>query len=101
MTLRRYVVLGFDDGARASNSHFSQEFADSIGIPFLETSAKNASNVESAFLTMARYIKEKQQSKTLNTGDKAGTVPVGKLVQPETPNCSNCWGAKPPPPSNA
>jgi len=53
-----------------------QEFADSIGIPFLETSAKNAQNVEAAFLTMARHIKEKQQSKTLATGDKP-TVPVG------------------------
>jgi Ras-related protein Rab-1A len=36
-----------------------QEFADSLGIPFLETSAKNASNVEQAFLTMARQIKER------------------------------------------
>lgn len=34
-----------------------QEFADSLGIPFLETSAKNATNVEQAFLTMARQIK--------------------------------------------
>lgn len=35
----------------------AKEFADSLGIPFLETSAKNASNVEEAFLTMARQIK--------------------------------------------
>lgn len=34
-----------------------QEFADSLNIPFLETSAKNATNVEDAFLTMARQIK--------------------------------------------
>lgn len=34
-----------------------QEFADSLGIPFLETSAKSATNVEQAFLTMARQIK--------------------------------------------
>ena len=34
-----------------------QEFADSLGIPFLETSAKTATNVEQAFLTMARQIK--------------------------------------------
>jgi len=37
----------------------AKEFADSLGIPFLETSAKNASNVEQAFLTMARQIKER------------------------------------------
>lgn len=43
-----------------------QEFADSLGIPFLETSAKNASNVEQAFLTMARQIKERMGSNTVN-----------------------------------
>jgi hypothetical protein len=37
----------------------SQEFADSLGIPFLETSAKNATNVEQAFLTMASEIKSR------------------------------------------
>src|ERR1700727_239797 len=35
----------------------AKEFADGLGIPFLETSAKNATNVEQAFLTMARQIK--------------------------------------------
>jgi Ras-related protein Rab-1A len=43
-----------------------QEFADSLGIPFLETSAKNASNVEQAFLTMARQIKERMGTTTAN-----------------------------------
>ena len=37
----------------------SQEFADQLGIPFLETSAKNATNVEQAFLTMAKQIKDR------------------------------------------
>ena len=36
-----------------------QEFADQLGIPFLETSAKNATNVEQAFLTMAKQIKDR------------------------------------------
>lgn len=31
----------------------AKEFADELGIPFLETSAKSAKNVEEAFLTMA------------------------------------------------
>lgn len=35
----------------------TQAFADEIGIPFLETSAKNATNVEQAFMTMAAEIK--------------------------------------------
>lgn len=38
---------------------FGQAFADEIGIPFLETSAKNATNVEQAFMTMAAEIKNR------------------------------------------
>lgn len=34
----------------------AKEFADDIGVPFLETSAKSASNVEEAFLTMASEL---------------------------------------------
>lgn len=37
----------------------AKEFADSLGIPFLETSAKNATNVEQAFMTMAAEIKKR------------------------------------------
>ncbi|KAI9359784.1 ras family protein [Pilaira anomala] len=37
----------------------AKKWADSVNIPILETSAKNSSNVEQAFLTMARQIKEK------------------------------------------
>ena len=51
-----------------------QEFADSLGIPFLETSAKNASNVEQAFLTMARQIKERMGT---TTAANKPTVQVG------------------------
>jgi small GTP-binding protein len=35
----------------------AKQFADSLSITFLETSAKNAQNVEQAFLTMAAQIK--------------------------------------------
>ncbi|KAF7789535.1 hypothetical protein EIP86_000481 [Pleurotus ostreatoroseus] len=39
----------------------AKEFADQLGIPFLETSAKNATNVEQAFLTMAKQIKDRYE----------------------------------------
>lgn len=35
----------------------AKEFAESLKIPFLETSAKNSTNVEQAFITMAAEIK--------------------------------------------
>lgn len=38
---------------------FEKEYADQLGIPFLETSAKNATNVEQAFMTMAAEIKNR------------------------------------------
>jgi len=34
----------------------AQKFAEGIGIPFLETSARTATNVDTAFLTMAREL---------------------------------------------
>lgn len=37
----------------------AKQFADAEGISFLEASAKNAHNVEQAFLTMAASIKER------------------------------------------
>lgn len=36
-----------------------KEFAEKLGVPFLETSAKDNTNVEAAFVTMARQIKER------------------------------------------
>jgi len=37
----------------------AKAFADELGIKFLETSAKNATNVEQAFMTMAQEIKNR------------------------------------------
>jgi Ras-related protein Rab-1A len=58
----------------------NQEFADSLGIPFLETSAKNASNVEQAFLTMARQIKERMGNTASQNKEKIN-IGAGQSVQ--------------------
>eukprot|EP01121_Diplochlamys_sp_Union-15-3_P012129 TRINITY_DN35_c0_g1_i1.p1 TRINITY_DN35_c0_g1~~TRINITY_DN35_c0_g1_i1.p1 ORF type:complete len:207 (-),score=36.94 TRINITY_DN35_c0_g1_i1:26-646(-) len=39
----------------------AKEFADQLNLVFLETSAKNSTNVEEAFVKMAKAIKEKQE----------------------------------------
>jgi hypothetical protein len=57
MPLPRYVQLHFLTGLKKSTD--KQAFADELGIPFLETSAKNATNVEQAFLTMSKQIKDR------------------------------------------
>uniref|UniRef100_A0A6A7GA75 GTP-binding protein YPTC1 n=1 Tax=Hirondellea gigas TaxID=1518452 RepID=A0A6A7GA75_9CRUS len=52
------------------SSSTAQQFADRLGILFLETSAKNATNVEAAFLTLA---KELIKSRELNPPHTNGT----------------------------
>jgi len=48
-----------------------EEMAKSLGIPFLETSAKNAANVEEAFLTMASELITSREERGGATGDDA------------------------------
>jgi len=47
---------------RVVTKETATEFAEGLGIPFLETSAKNSTNVEEAFLTMAAQIKARMAS---------------------------------------
>jgi len=42
---------------RTVETQAAKDYADQLGIPFLETSAKSSTNVETAFLTMAGEIK--------------------------------------------
>ncbi|KAI0313073.1 GTP-binding protein ypt1 [Amylostereum chailletii] len=60
----------------------AKEFADQLTIPFLETSAKNATHVEQAFLTMAKQIKDRMGSTSTAAGTgKSSTVTPGQSVQ--------------------
>ncbi|PNX96050.1 ras-related protein RABD1-like [Trifolium pratense] len=66
----------------------AKAFADELGIPFLETSAKDSINVEQAFLTMAAEIKNKMGSQP--TGSKSSES-VQMKGQP-IPQKTNCCG---------
>ena len=44
---------------KAVDYNTAKEFADTLSLSFLETSAKNATNVEQAFITMAAEIKNR------------------------------------------
>ena len=46
-------------GKRVVEYETAKAFADEIGVPYIETSAKNATNVEQAFMTMAGEIKNR------------------------------------------
>ncbi|KAK9213907.1 hypothetical protein WN944_005893 [Citrus x changshan-huyou] len=66
----------------------NKAFADELGIPFLETSAKDAINVEQAFLTMAGEIKKKMGNQP-TANKSSGTVQMkGQPIQQN----SNCCG---------
>nr|KAF7389672.1 hypothetical protein H0235_018156 [Vespula pensylvanica] len=54
----------------------AKEYADQLGIPFLETSAKNALNVEQAFMTMAAEIKSRVGPPSSGASDPANKVKI-------------------------
>lgn len=49
--------------SRVVSTEDAQAYAENLNIPFLETSAKNADNVEQAFLTMAQELIKIRQSR--------------------------------------
>mmetsp|Transcript_12317 Transcript_12317/g.12718 ORF Transcript_12317/g.12718 Transcript_12317/m.12718 type:complete len:203 (+) Transcript_12317:61-669(+) len=77
LTSKRAVT--FDQG---------KEFADSLGIEFLETSAKNATNVEKAFMTMAAQIKSRMKAQPINnTAPKGTKLTAGSAVNSNSGGC--------------
>lgn len=86
------VVLGLNRVklyTHLSCSVIVQEFADSLSIPFLETSAKNATNVEQAFMTMAAEIKKRMgPGATAGGGEKPNVkLTPGTTVKPSSGGC--------------
>lgn len=73
---------------RAVTAEQGKEFADSLGIEFLETSAKNATNVEKAFMTMASQIKSRMKSQPVNNAAPKGTkLTPGSSVSGNSGGC--------------
>jgi Ras-related protein Rab-1A len=66
-----------------------QEYADQLGIPFLETSAKNATNVEQAFMTMAAEIKNRVGPPS-SAADQASKVKIDQGRPIETTKSGCC-----------
>eukprot|EP01083_Nonionella_stella_P090986 254312_1 len=68
----------------------AKEFADDIGIPFLETSAKSAANVEEAFLTMASELIKQRIARGGTAEDEDGDnvqLGGGKRAKEMMSNC--------------
>ncbi|THU61977.1 hypothetical protein C4D60_Mb01t00290 [Musa balbisiana] len=70
--------------SRVVSYETGKAFADEIGIPFLEASAKDSTNVEKAFMTMAADIKDRMASQPAGSASKTynGThAGVNQLVR--------------------
>ncbi|KAG5326070.1 RAB1A protein, partial [Acromyrmex heyeri] len=67
----------------------AKEYADQLGIPFLETSAKNAMNVEQAFMTMAAEIKLRVGPPSSGASDPANKVKIehGRPIESSKSGC--------------
>lgn len=64
---------------RAVTTVQAKEFADDLGVAFLETSAKTAKNVEEAFLTMAGQLIKQREVKAAANGGKDKGDSKGKV----------------------
>ena len=64
-----------------------QEYADSLQIQFVETSAKNSTNVDNAFLTMAKQIKSKMGNAQPTPGVKKEVNITSEPVQKPSGGC--------------
>ncbi|KAL6996366.1 WD40 repeat protein [Sarracenia purpurea var. burkii] len=72
------------------SSEIAKAFADESGIPFLETSAKDATNVEEAFMTMAAVIKNRMANQPAGNISKPTTVQMrGEPVTQKSTCCSS------------
>jgi Ras-related protein Rab-1A len=73
-TIRLLVGNKCDKAAeRVISTEKGKAFADSLGIGFIETSAKEATNVEQAFMTMTEEL-VKQKGSSKSGGARGGSV---------------------------
>jgi len=73
---------------RAVETNVAKEYADQLSIPFLETSAKNSTNVEQAFITMATEIKNRMGP--LQQTGAASAVRIGPSQPVQDKKSSGC-----------
>ncbi|XP_034055410.1 ras-related protein ORAB-1-like [Gymnodraco acuticeps] len=66
----------------------AKEFAENVGIPFLEISAKSATNVDQAFMTMAAEIKKRMgPGATAGSSKKSNVKIQSKLFNTSSGGC--------------
>ncbi|KAJ1957747.1 ras GTPase [Linderina pennispora] len=76
--------------ARQVDYTAAKEFADGLSISFLETSAKDATNVEQAFLTMAKQIKDRMGASNVQQQQQKKQVNLSQAQNVQQNNGGCC-----------
>ena len=72
---------------RKISAEAGQELAGSIGIDFIETSAKESTNVELAFIQMSLQIKQRSRTQNLGGKDKGKVLSPGIAMGQKSSGC--------------
>ncbi|KAJ2454329.1 ras GTPase [Coemansia sp. RSA 2336] len=75
---------------RAVDFTEAQEFAKGLNISFLETSAKDSTNVENAFLTMAKQIKDRMGASNVQQPQQQKQVKLSQMQDVQKANSGCC-----------
>ena len=70
----------------------AREYSDRLGIPYLETSAKNNTNVEQVFMTMTAEIKNRIGTPASGNTDKNIKIDFNRMNSKEIKNSWSCCG---------
>lgn len=79
------------EASRQVKAEEGKTLADSLGIKFLETSAKDAVNVEKAFTLLSNEIKSKVQGRPTKTGATKNPGQSLKREKEASKKSGCCW----------
>ncbi|PIA15546.1 GTP-binding protein ypt1 [Coemansia reversa NRRL 1564] len=88
--VNKLLVGNKSDLERSVDFTEANEFAESLSIPFLETSAKNSSNVEKAFMTMAKQIKDRMGASNVQQQQQQKQVKLSQMQDVQKANSGCC-----------
>ena len=71
----------------------AREYSDHLGIPYLETSAKNNTNVEQVFMTMTAEIKNRIGAPASGNIDKNKKIDLSRMNSKEIKSNLCCGGS--------
>lgn len=83
------VLIGnkADTQRRVVSYEMGKEFADTMGMQFVETSAKSGLNVEKAFMTVAELLHDAMKKTRMTQSTRPGVIIPGKPVDEKTGCC--------------